>query len=112
MINYPLVYPTKDNKFKLAMPYEYKDIVVPAGYITNGANIPRIFWQLIPPFKPKYLPAVIIHDYLTEDKQLKHNTFKYANDTFEEVILGIENSIFTRSMIRAVKFYRLIKRYK
>jgi hypothetical protein len=39
--------------------------VVPEGFSSDGASIPRLFWSLIgSPFSPRFLKASIIHDYL------------------------------------------------
>jgi len=38
-------------------------IVVPAGFVTDGASIPRIFWGLFPAWG-KYSRASVVHDYL------------------------------------------------
>lgn len=38
-------------------------ISVPAGFKTDLASIPRLFWNLLPPFG-KYTNAAIVHDYL------------------------------------------------
>jgi hypothetical protein len=59
-----VVSPRPGNSFKVLEPLLYNDIKVPVGYITDGANIPRIFWILWPPNKTDYLPAVILHDYM------------------------------------------------
>lgn len=39
------------------------DIVVPEGFKTDLASVPRIFWSLIPR-SGRYTRAAIIHDYL------------------------------------------------
>ncbi len=40
-------------------------IVVPKGFVYDGASIPRIFWRLIgPPMAGKYAHAALLHDYL------------------------------------------------
>lgn len=40
-------------------------ILVPAGFITDGASIPKIFWSIIgSPFTGKYKKPALIHDYL------------------------------------------------
>ena len=96
--------PTIDNNYKIIKKIKYKDIVIPKGFITNGANIPRIFWSIVPPFKPKYLPAVIIHDYLCDLEQ-----YVKADKYFEEILLNIESSITTRTMIKVVKIYHKIR---
>lgn len=38
-------------------------IVVPKGFVTNLASVPRLFWAVLPPTGRYALPAVI-HDYL------------------------------------------------
>jgi hypothetical protein len=38
-------------------------IMVPKGFVTDGASVPRAFWNIIPPFG-KYGQAAILHDYL------------------------------------------------
>lgn len=42
-------------------------IVVPAGFITDFASIPRFFWRILPPFG-KYAAAAIVHDFLYATK--------------------------------------------
>jgi len=95
-----IVSPTSDNRYIVQKDIVYKDIVVPKGYKTNGADIPRVFWSIIPPFKPKYLPAVIVHDYLCDTED-----YAIADKYFEEVLINIENSVITNTMITVVKFY-------
>ncbi|EDV9907329.1 DUF1353 domain-containing protein [Salmonella enterica subsp. enterica] len=41
-------------------------IEVPAGFVTDLASVPRIFWTLLPP-DGKYAKAAIIHDYLYDN---------------------------------------------
>ncbi|ECE6803540.1 phage tail protein [Salmonella enterica subsp. diarizonae] len=41
-------------------------IEVPAGFITDLATVPRVFWILLPP-DGKYAKAAIIHDYLYDN---------------------------------------------
>lgn len=37
-------------------------LTVPAGFITDLASIPRVFWNIYPPFG-QYTEAAVIHDY-------------------------------------------------
>ncbi|EJC5177426.1 DUF1353 domain-containing protein [Salmonella enterica] len=39
---------------------------VPAGFVTDLASVPRIFWTILPP-DGKYAKAAIIHDYLYDN---------------------------------------------
>lgn len=39
--------------------------VVPAGFVTDGASIPWVFWALLgSPFSPRLMRAATAHDYL------------------------------------------------
>ena len=100
VIKYPETVGTKDNTLKLTKAYEFKDVVVPKGYETNGADIPRALWVFVPPFGPKFLPAVVVHDYLCAIKE-----YEKADDYFEILLLHVEDSFTTRAMVRAVRFY-------
>lgn len=99
-MKYPKLHPTNKNTFVLLEEYRCLDVVVPKGYETNGADIPRLFWSWVPPFKPKYLPAVVVHDYLCELKE-----YNKADKYFKDILEEIEDSLMTRTMSRAVKFY-------
>ncbi len=48
-------------------------IVVPAGFDTDGASIPRVLWALLPP-TGSYMRAAAVHDFLCEclNKGLPH----------------------------------------
>jgi hypothetical protein len=41
----------------------YGIIVIPAGFETDFASIPRVFWNILPPIG-QYLEAAVVHDYL------------------------------------------------
>lgn len=54
--------------FKLLVPFHYQTtsgdtICVPAGFVTDMASVPRVFWNLCPPDGP-WGKAAVIHDYL------------------------------------------------
>ena len=38
-------------------------IVIPVGFVTNFASIPKILWSILPPIG-KYTSISILHDYL------------------------------------------------
>lgn len=107
-IKYPFLQPNPNNVFVLLEDYEYKSIKIKAGYATNGADIPRAFWFIVPPFKPAFLPAVLVHDFLIENAKNPAD-IKIANEYFEDILLRIENSFKTRVMVRAVKIYWKVK---
>jgi len=38
------------------------NIYIEAGFKSNGASVPRLFWWLLPPFHPDYIEACFVHD--------------------------------------------------
>lgn len=41
-----------------------KAVLVPEGYLTDGASIPRILWEEVgSPFDPRFMTAAIVHDW-------------------------------------------------
>lgn len=61
-------------EFKLLADYSYTDAqgnvwTVPAGYVVNGASIPRAVWASVGgPWSGKYRNASVVHDYLTAER--------------------------------------------
>jgi hypothetical protein len=66
-------------------------ITVPAGYLTDGASVPRIFWSIIPPWGA-YGQAAVVHDILCEylsimvDGKLTPITRQRADEIFAEAM--------------------------
>lgn len=94
---------------------EYNSYVtVPRGYLTDGASVPRVFWNIIPPWGD-YGQACVLHDYLcqypyiykgTEKIELtRHQVNKILLDSMK--LLGV--GVFKRNlMYYAVEAYRLV----
>lgn len=98
------VSPRKGDVYRVEKEFIYRDVRVPEGYYTNGANVPRIFWSIFPPNRPDYLPAVIIHDYLCEKKE-----YKKADKYFEEIMRMLDVGWFTTfAMSKSVKLFHFI----
>ena len=105
------VYPPTD--WKLITPLVYQSdlwkeqIVVPAGFVTDLASIPRIFRSIIPQ-NGKHRLAAIVHDYLCRQKDF-HRLL--ADSIFLEAmkLLGV-NRIRRRIMYWAVVLITLLKR--
>lgn len=62
-----VVQPIGKDKFRVYKDILYLGVCVPKGFVTNGANIPRLLWSLFPPNSPEYLSAIVIHDYMCEN---------------------------------------------
>jgi len=68
-----------------------KYYVVPQGFISNGASVPRAFWALIPPFGP-YAAACVVHDWLYTELVLPR---ELCDRTFYELMLdcGVDREL-------------------
>lgn len=76
-------------RWELYEPFEYttKDgytIVVPKGYRSDGASVPRGLWNLFP-VNGRYLPAAIVHDYIYTD-MCSVFTKKQADQIFADIM--------------------------
>lgn len=87
-------------------------VTVPAGYLTDGASVPRIFWSLIPPWGA-HGQAAVVHDLLCEYLSIvehgkpKAITRERCDEIFSEAmaVLGIPSA--TRTLIsEGVALYR------
>jgi hypothetical protein len=62
------------------------NVVVPAGFVTELASIPRMFWSAFPPDGP-YAYAAVIHDYLYWEQPLQREEadriFRLAMEDFK-----------------------------
>ena len=99
------VQPLKGDKYELLDMFSYAGVVVPKGYRTNGANIPRIFWGMYPPNRSDFLPAVIIHDYLCDKEE-----YEKADDLFERCLRELGVSRFDVAvLVGSVRLYHRVK---
>ena len=82
----------------------FRDVTVPKGFITDGISYKfRLVGVFINRFDPRYIKAVIVHDYLTD-----RGDWKKANKYFEELL---PDTKIARVMIMAVKMYGRLKRH-
>ena len=99
--------PLRNHKFKLLVEVNYKGIRVPAGYVTDGASIPRIFWSIFPPNRTDYLPCAIIHDYLCDLEK-----YDLADKCFKSCLKDLHIDPLTIKLFTySVKVYHFL-RYK
>lgn len=85
-----------DNTMLLAEEYQFSlqgiggltlDVIVPSGYLFDGASIPRALWTLVgSPMDPQFVRAALIHDWLCDhvverrDRRLADDIFLYLLD--------------------------------
>lgn len=77
-------------------------ILVPKGFDTDLASIPRIFWAIYPPFG-RYMRAAIVHDYLYR-KSILSETF--CDRIFYELMKKDGVNLFTRFI-----FYSFVRTF-
>jgi hypothetical protein len=60
-------------------------VTIPTGFETDGASIPRAFWNILQPFG-EYFPAALLHDYLYS----KASNGRFETDRWEADLLFLE----------------------
>lgn len=94
--NKPIIFPS-GRTYELYQDFEYKDIVVPKGFKSDGMSYKlRIFGLVMNRFEPKYSSAFIVHDYLTErgdwDKAQKYFNELLPDDNKKKLIMFLTES--------------------
>ena len=68
---------------------------VPTGFVTDLASIPRLFWNILPPFG-RYTEAAVLHDWLYRTHMLPRPD---ADEVLLEAMKLCKTSIATRLVI-------------
>ena len=101
-----IIEPTEDStKWKLVQPFRYwiqelhkgPVITVPAGFVTDFASIPQMFWSVLPPWG-KYGKAAVVHDYL-------YQTALCPRDECDEVFLEAMEVLGVPYITRKTMYY-------
>ncbi|MCS3766152.1 hypothetical protein HNP12_000191 [Aeromonas hydrophila] len=84
----PVLVPVDDLNWELHEDYYVKtskvSFIIPAGFITDLASVPKIVWNLYPPFG-LYTGAAVAHDYLYRNPKMRM-TREEADSVFLEVM--------------------------
>lgn len=78
-------------------------ITIPAGFISDGASIPRIFWNISSPLDARYIKAFLKHDYCYENK------LKTRKDIDIELRQDLINAGMNKILAQAI--YRAVRRF-
>ena len=106
-----VVQPIAKDKFRVYKDLSYQGVYIPKGFVTNGANTPRIFWSLFPPNSPEYLSAVVIHDYMCAN--VDKYGYEKADRYFYDAMLEIGVSKWQSKLFYFwVKWYHRFKVFK
>lgn len=74
-------------------------IIVPKGFVTDFASIPRAFWIILPPTGPMYGKAAVVHDYMYVVGQHENYTKAQADRTFLEGMTLLGVPVWKRSIM-------------
>lgn len=77
---------TKDLVYQYPEDAGYSEFVIPKGFKTDFASIPRIFWNIIAPIGKHTLPSVL-HDYLYEYGSSMGISRKKADKIFYDAMI-------------------------
>lgn len=105
-------HPEKGNIWILVEDYavmtKYGLVIVPKGTETDLASVPRIFWNIIPPFG-KHSGAAIIHDWLYKNRGQTNGlnlTRAQQDDIFRDLMKQAKVNIVRRNlMYQAVRMF-------
>ena len=95
----------------LKMPREQRVIVVPAGFVTDWASIPRFLWRVFPPWD-RHMRAALVHDYIYKTAESGVATRKEGDLIFRKLMKVLVVIYAKRwamwSAVRAIgwKFFR------
>jgi hypothetical protein len=104
--------PLRDGEtWRVASGFSYKTnggtvLFVPPGFETDLASVPRIFWNILPPFG-KYTQAAVLHDWLyrTSPNRSSENR-AWCDGVFREAMVASGVSWWQRQIIyRNVRWF-------
>ncbi len=95
---------TQAFKYYTGAPEDQRWVYIPAGYLTDGASVPRPLWWLLRPWG-RYGQAAVVHDWLCEYSQLYHRgqlvpiTRAQADGIFREAMKVAGVGVITRQVM-------------
>jgi len=112
-----VVTPASGNRWKLVSFFEYhvgsfpsdEVIRVPAGFETDFASVPRLFWPIFPPYGATYGKAAVVHDFLWTQARSRQDLRRAAH-VFSGALAVLGAPLLTRLlMVAAVQIYSELK---
>jgi hypothetical protein len=91
-----------------------KNIVIPSGFETDFASIPRLFWAIYPPHWKPYRKASLVHDYLYMAQDIVTSR-AFADAEFRRLLIIDGTNVITAWFFWAVcrlKGYKRWNKYK
>ncbi|WP_345859348.1 DUF1353 domain-containing protein [Shewanella algae] len=95
---------TRDMETRYTSKGMRKTIVIPKGFLTDGASIPKALWSLIgSPYLPEYITAAIVHDWCCENDW---DNEEMSDLFFELLKLSNVKELTAKTMRQAVYLYK------
>lgn len=110
-IDVTIILPTSSRDWPLYVllnDMEFFGYTVPAGFVTDGATVPRIAWAMLPPVH-EYFPSAVLHDWMIETGYPRKLSDRVFRDSM--ISLGV-NKYRARLMYAAVRSYAKVFRLK
>lgn len=87
-------------------------VTIPLGFLTDGASVPRVFWNLLPPWG-QYGNAAIVHDYLCEHLTLtsENGTTIMIDRTTVDAVLNEAMTVLEVSAWKRIPIYAAVRFY-
>jgi len=80
-------------------------VVVPRGYISNHASVPRGLWNLLPP-SGTHTPAAVVHDFLCDSEVDLSLADQIFNQVMKETGVPWWRRFFMYAGVRIAHFWR------
>lgn len=93
-------------RWTLLEPLQYESIIVPTGFETDGASIPRPLWWFLPTWG-RYSRAAVVHDYLCRTKTPSR---RKADAVFFDAMVECGVNVTVRWMWLSVRLYAICSR--
>lgn len=73
------------NPYKVNITNVNKEIIIPKGYVTDMASVPRFLWPILGPHEIG-ITAPVVHDYLRDKGELLGVSRRQADSVFKDIL--------------------------
>ncbi len=79
-----------NKKFLYASAIKDLTVIVPAGFLTDFASVPRFLWPIVPVADGVYDPAAVVHDFCVRSRKLLGISLWTCHLVFREALLTLK----------------------
>lgn len=95
--------PAGPGRWRVVAPLECETpfgvITVPSGFVTDGASVPKVLWNVFPPFDGDYDAAAVLHDYAYQHATALKLTRAQADSLLRDGMVATETAAWKRRAI-------------